>query len=158
MLFNNLPYDVKMELKSFLSADERKLVVFNTKTANFRIELKRQKLLKINSIFWFSSLSLLTYALHRKIIIKSHFDFCRYAIRNSDLDLLKWCRGFGRNYEHDGIGLCGWDEWTCELAAITGNLEILKWCRQVGHCPWDKEHILSLNYISDEIRNWIIKN
>ena len=46
-------------------------------------------------------------------------NICRIAAQNGWLDLLKWARKNG----------CDWDSYTCNYAAENGHLEILKWAR-----------------------------
>ena len=53
---------------------------------------------------------------------------CRYALEFGQLEILKWARENG----------CQWDEVTCAMAAYGGQLEILKWLH-ANSCPWDKK-------------------
>ena len=53
-------------------------------------------------------------------------EVCNIAAENGWLDLLKWGRQNG----------CEWDSYVCSRAAENGNLEILKWARQNG-CEWN---------------------
>src|SRR5436305_1902071 len=45
---------------------------------------------------------------------------CAYAAKNGHLSILKWARG------NDG-DLCDWNSCTCAYAALNGYLDILKW-------------------------------
>jgi hypothetical protein len=53
-------------------------------------------------------------------------DVCATAAYGGHLELLKWARANG----------CDWDSRTCEDAALEGHLEVLQWARANG-CPWD---------------------
>ena len=47
------------------------------------------------------------------------YNVCDIAASNGWLDLLKWARQNG----------CEWDSWTCSCAAENGHCEVLKWAR-----------------------------
>ena len=49
-----------------------------------------------------------------------------YAAREGHLEILKWAREHG----------CEWDSFTCANAALGGHLETLKWARENG-CEWE---------------------
>ena len=51
---------------------------------------------------------------------------CNIAAENGNLELLKWVR-------EDG---CGWNGYTCSKAAMNGHLEVLKLLHE-NHCPWN---------------------
>ena len=53
---------------------------------------------------------------------------CSEAARGGHLDVLKWARQAG----------CEWDADTCSEAARGGHLDVLKWARQAG-CEWDAD-------------------
>ena len=53
---------------------------------------------------------------------------CFIAAENGWLDLLKWAKQNG----------CEWDSFVCGGAAWSGHLEIIKWEKQNG-CEWDSK-------------------
>ena len=55
------------------------------------------------------------------------YDVCEMAAKNGWLDLLKWVRQNG----------CEWNSHVCSNAAHSGHLEVLKWARQNG-CEWNR--------------------
>ena len=54
------------------------------------------------------------------------YDACALAAMDGNLEMLKWARAHG----------CEWDAFTCACAAWGGHLEVLKWARANG-CEWD---------------------
>ena len=87
-----------------------------------------------------------------------HFNF-RHSIYvsygaafNGDLEVLKWARENGYN----------WDSWTCCSAAQNGHLEVLKWARENGcdwnssTCAWAAEngHLEILKWARENGCNW----
>jgi hypothetical protein len=74
------------------------------------------------TVLYFTSKSLRGY----KISLCKKREACAYAAREGHLELLKWARENG----------CDWDSRTCANAAEGGHLELLKWARENG-CPWD---------------------
>jgi phosphoserine aminotransferase len=47
---------------------------------------------------------------------------CSYAAENGNLEVLKWARENG----------CEWESNTCSCAAWNGHLEVLKWAKNNG--------------------------
>jgi len=57
------------------------------------------------------------------------YDVCELAAAGGHLDVLKWARGAG----------CEWDEFTCSAAGRAGYLDVLKWAVENG-CPCFDQH------------------
>ena len=60
------------------------------------------------------------------MVVNGITEYCANAALNGHLEMLKWARENG----------CDWNSDTCANAAINGHLEVLKWARENG-CQWD---------------------
>ena len=74
-------------------------------------------------------------------------ELMRYAALGGNLELVKWLRGKG----------CNWDTKTCRFATRRGQLEVLQWLRANG-CPWDADTcITAARYGHLETLRWARK-